>query len=207
MLGDVALAMVLGALLGLERELAHKSAGLRTHMLVAGSAAMLVEVDAPSPPVRCPRSRRSCASTPSRSSRRSSWRWDSWAPARSSGGDDGHVEGLTTAAAMLFSAAVGSAVGLRQFVLAVGATVLALVTLHLVGALEEIVGTAPGAPAGLKDGLAAGTKLSRGIGVFDATALVVGSMIGSGIFIVSAESARVVGSPGWLLAAWAIAGR
>src|SRR5688572_12821540 len=31
-------------------------------------------------------------------------------------------------------------------------------------------------------------------------------MIGSGIFIVSAESSRVLGSPGWLLAAWAIAG-
>jgi APA family basic amino acid/polyamine antiporter len=40
----------------------------------------------------------------------------------------------------------------------------------------------------------------------DATTLVVGSMIGSGIFIVSAESARVLGSPGWLLAAWTLAG-
>src|SRR5262249_59129284 len=40
----------------------------------------------------------------------------------------------------------------------------------------------------------------------DATTIVVGSMIGSGIFIVSAESGRVAGSPGWLLAAWAIAG-
>jgi len=49
-------------------------------------------------------------------------------------------------------------------------------------------------------------RLSREIGVFDATALVVGSMIGSGIFIVSAESARVVGSAGWLLLAWTIAG-
>src|ERR1700694_4120500 len=48
--------------------------------------------------------------------------------------------------------------------------------------------------------------LLRGIGLFDATALVVGSMIGSGIFIVSAESARVLGSAGWLLAAWGIAG-
>jgi APA family basic amino acid/polyamine antiporter len=48
--------------------------------------------------------------------------------------------------------------------------------------------------------------LVRGISTFDATALVVGSMIGSGIFIVSAESARVLGSPGWLLAAWTIAG-
>ena len=48
--------------------------------------------------------------------------------------------------------------------------------------------------------------LHRSIGRFDATALVVGSMIGSGIFIVSAESSRVVGSPGWMLAAWVIAG-
>ena len=36
--------------------------------------------------------------------------------------------------------------------------------------------------------------------------IVMGSMIGSGIFITSAESARLVGSPGWLLAAWALAG-
>ncbi len=48
--------------------------------------------------------------------------------------------------------------------------------------------------------------LRRGIGRLDAAALVVGSMIGSGIFIVSAESARRLGSSGWLLAAWAIAG-
>jgi APA family basic amino acid/polyamine antiporter len=50
------------------------------------------------------------------------------------------------------------------------------------------------------------SELKRGIGLLDATTLVVGSMIGSGIFIVSAESGRVGGSPGWLLAAWAIAG-
>ncbi|MEP6802519.1 MAG: amino acid permease [Acidobacteriota bacterium] len=49
-------------------------------------------------------------------------------------------------------------------------------------------------------------SLRQGIGSFDATALVVGSMIGSGIFIVSAESSRVLGSAGWLLAAWSIAG-
>ncbi len=49
-------------------------------------------------------------------------------------------------------------------------------------------------------------KLERGLGLFDASMIVVGSMIGSGIFLVSAESARLVGSPGWLLAAWAIAG-
>jgi len=36
--------------------------------------------------------------------------------------------------------------------------------------------------------------------------IVIGSMIGSGIFIVSAESSALVGALGWLLAAWAIAG-
>jgi APA family basic amino acid/polyamine antiporter len=49
-------------------------------------------------------------------------------------------------------------------------------------------------------------RLERGLGLLDATMIVVGSMIGSGIFLVSAESARLVGAPGWLLAAWALAG-
>ena len=49
-------------------------------------------------------------------------------------------------------------------------------------------------------------KLVRGLSRLDATMLVIGSMIGSGIFIVSAESARLVGAPGWLLVAWLLAG-
>src|SRR3989440_6237448 len=49
-------------------------------------------------------------------------------------------------------------------------------------------------------------KLVRGLSLVDATMIVIGSMIGSGIFITSAESAKTIGSPGWLLAAWAIAG-
>src|SRR6267142_6139906 len=49
-------------------------------------------------------------------------------------------------------------------------------------------------------------KLVRGLGLIDASMIVVGSMIGSGIFITSAESSRLVGSPGWLLVAWALAG-
>jgi APA family basic amino acid/polyamine antiporter len=49
-------------------------------------------------------------------------------------------------------------------------------------------------------------KLERGLGLLDATMIVVGSMIGSGIFLVSAESSRLVGAPGWLLVAWALAG-
>ena len=48
--------------------------------------------------------------------------------------------------------------------------------------------------------------LIRGLGLIDATMIVVGSMIGSGIFIVSAESTRLIPAPGWLLLAWIVAG-
>ncbi len=44
------------------------------------------------------------------------------------------------------------------------------------------------------------------LGLFDATMLVAGSMIGSGIFIVSAGIAQDVGSSGWLLLIWALTG-
>jgi APA family basic amino acid/polyamine antiporter len=40
--------------------------------------------------------------------------------------------------------------------------------------------------------------------LFDATMVVIGTMIGSGIFLVSADMARLIDSPGWLLAAWAL---
>ena len=47
-----------------------------------------------------------------------------------------------------------------------------------------------------------GQGFLRELGVWDATMMVAGSMIGSGIFIVSADIARLVGSAGWLLATW-----
>lgn len=46
----------------------------------------------------------------------------------------------------------------------------------------------------------------RGLGLLDSTMLVAGSMIGSGIFIVSSIIARQVGSPGWLLVVWLVTG-
>src|ERR1035437_5235570 len=46
----------------------------------------------------------------------------------------------------------------------------------------------------------------RGLGLLDSTMIVAGAMIGSGIFIVSADIARNVGSPGWLLVVWIITG-
>ena len=49
-------------------------------------------------------------------------------------------------------------------------------------------------------------EFQRELRRFDATMMVIGSMIGSGIFIVSADIARTVGGPGWLLMSWVVAG-
>ncbi len=48
--------------------------------------------------------------------------------------------------------------------------------------------------------------LNPSLGLFDSTMIVAGSMIGSGIYIVAGDMARQVGSAGWLLVAWLIAG-
>src|ERR1700685_3309142 len=49
-------------------------------------------------------------------------------------------------------------------------------------------------------------ELVKGLGLTSATMLVMGSMIGSGIFIVSAEISREVNSPSLLIAGWLVCG-
>jgi APA family basic amino acid/polyamine antiporter len=53
---------------------------------------------------------------------------------------------------------------------------------------------------------AAAPHFQQRLGLFDATMLVAGSMIGSGIFLVSADIARDVGSSGWLMLVWIVTG-
>src|ERR687890_187446 len=67
-----------------------------------------------------------------------------------------------------------------------------------VAAKYEATQPQPGAPAP--------GDFVKALTLTDATMLVAGSMIGSGIFIVSADIARTVGSPFWLLAAWILTG-
>ena len=59
-----------------------------------------------------------------------------------------------------------------------------------------------------KDALASNEDAGfvRGLGLFDSTMIVAGAMIGSGIFIVSADIGRQVGAPGWLLVVWLVTG-
>ena len=49
-------------------------------------------------------------------------------------------------------------------------------------------------------------EFKSSLGLLDATMIVAGSMIGSGIFIVSADITRNVGSAGWLIAVWLLTG-
>jgi len=60
--------------------------------------------------------------------------------------------------------------------------------------------------AGASGATATETGFIRELGLFDSVMIVIGVMIGSGIFIVSADMARAIGSPGWLLMAWVLTG-
>jgi putative Mg2+ transporter-C (MgtC) family protein len=138
-LAYVALAMLLGAMIGLEREFADKPAGLRTHMLVAGAAALLVTLsdlmvkefgaDLGSQLVRADPIRIIEAVITGVSF------LGAGTIIRSRSGRQ--VEGLTTAASILLAAALGICVALSQLALAIGVTVLALITLRGVNVLES----------------------------------------------------------------------
>jgi putative Mg2+ transporter-C (MgtC) family protein len=138
-LGVVALAMILGGAIGLEREAKDKPAGLRTHMLVAGAAALLValsdvavqrfSVDLGSSLVRSDPIRIIEAVITGISF------LGAGTILRHRGSD--HVEGLTTAASLLFVAALGVSVALSQVLLAIGVTALVLVTLRGVGLVRR----------------------------------------------------------------------
>lgn len=139
LLAQVAFAAVLGGVVGYEREVAERPAGLRTHMLLASAAALLVglgdllaerftgsehyaalvRVD----PIRIIEAVVTAvaflgAGTIFRH------------------GSRDMVIGLTTAASMLLVAAVGITVGLGQYVLAVGTALLSLLVLRAVRLIE-----------------------------------------------------------------------
>jgi putative Mg2+ transporter-C (MgtC) family protein len=134
-LGYLVLAMFLGGLIGFERERADKPAGLRTHMLVAGSAALLTglgEVLIPhfgintnlvqADPIRIIEAVITGIS---------------FLGAGTIIRRKAEVEGLTTASSLFFVAALGICIALSQFLVAVGATVIVLLTLRVLKWLEN----------------------------------------------------------------------
>lgn len=136
---SVGAAMILGGIIGMEREMARRAAGLRTHMLIAGAAALIVglghlivldftdeafrevlRVD----PVRLIEAVITAVGFVGAGT-----------IIKLREGDE--VQGLTTAASLLMAAGIGIASGLRHFVLAVGASFLSLVVLWLLRRLER----------------------------------------------------------------------
>lgn len=134
-LAYLAIAMTLGAVIGFEREFAGKPAGLRTHMLVAGAAALLVAIsDAVIGRVDAQVAPGLVRSDPIRMIETvitgvTFLGAGTIIRLRA----EHEIEGLTTAATILFAATVGVCVALSQLVLAVGATGLALLTLRGMG--------------------------------------------------------------------------
>ena len=131
------LAALLGGVLGYEREQQGKAAGVRTHMLVAIGSALFVLVpqQAGIEPADMSRVIQGlvagvgflCAGTILKQGR-----------------DEQHVQGLTTAAGLWMTAAIGMACGLGREVTAVLSALLALAVLslvpHVVKAIERVVG-------------------------------------------------------------------
>lgn len=126
----VAVAMALGSLIGFERERMERPAGLRTHMLVAGAAALFASLGnvlvrdfglelnegvLRADPIRVIEAIVTGVS---------------FLGAGTIIRDSGNVRGLTTAASLLFTAAIGLCTALSQFALAAGSTALALLILR-----------------------------------------------------------------------------
>lgn len=129
---SVAIATVLGGIIGAERELANRPAGLRTHAILAAAACLLVKLGdillthfvadsipgvLRADPIRIVEA---VVTGTAFLGAGTIFRHR---------GD--HVEGLTTAASLLLVAAIGISVALRQIVVAVAITALSLVLLRV----------------------------------------------------------------------------
>ena len=129
----ITLAVFLGAVIGLERELAHRPAGLRTHAILAGASAMLVGLgDAMLAHFVSVSSRDLLQVDPMRIVQ-AVVTGVSFLGAGTifRDGNTATIEGLTTAASLLLVAAIGIAVATAQVVLAVYVTGLTLVLLRV----------------------------------------------------------------------------
>jgi putative Mg2+ transporter-C (MgtC) family protein len=130
-------AGLLGAVLGWERESAHKPAGLRTHMLVAIASALFT-VLAELAVIQFPGEGQGLRSDPIRVIQAVSIGigfLGSGVIFVSKSGDT--VRGLTTAASIWATAAIGIAAGLQHYVLAIGATLLLVAVLRGMARFEH----------------------------------------------------------------------
>ncbi|MCD7099923.1 MgtC/SapB family protein [Stenotrophomonas sp. MMGLT7] len=135
-------AMVLGGVLGVERELGKHAAGLRTHMLIAGAAALIVglgdavaehftaeryrsllQVD----PIRLIEAVVACVGFVAAGTILHGARGD-------------QVTGLTTASSLIMAAAIGIACGIGAYAIAIGVSLLCVLVLAMFRRVERRIG-------------------------------------------------------------------
>ena len=140
---STAYAMLLGGVVGFERELKDRPAGFRTHMLVAGAAALLVGLgDLIAEHFTALHSDQLLRIDPIRLIEAvvtAVGFLGAGAIFRRAGGNS--VAGLTTAASLLMVATIGIAAGLHAQVLALGATLITLAVLVILAWVERRAGT------------------------------------------------------------------
>lgn len=140
-LGRATVAMFLGGLIGLERELEDKPAGLRTHMIIATASCLLIGISD------------IIIKFYSESSFSGSLRIDPMRALQAiimgvcilAGGailrdkNERTVRGLTTVVSFLLSSAIGLSAGTGQYILAVGTTILGIIMLLFFQLIEKII--------------------------------------------------------------------
>jgi putative Mg2+ transporter-C (MgtC) family protein len=143
---STAYAMVLGGIVGFERELKNRPAGFRTHMLVAGASALLVGLgDLIANHFTAQHSEQILRIDPIRLIEAvvtAVGFLGAGAIFRRAGGNS--IAGLTTAASLLMVATIGIAAGLHAQFLALGATVITLGVLVFLAWVERRAGTRDG---------------------------------------------------------------
>lgn len=127
------LAAVLGAIIGVEREIKNRAAGFRTHIIVSVGACliMLIGIDAIGD-ISTP-SKRYCKAC------RSSCEWNWVFGSRYYSSKKNGVSGLTTAATLWLSGAIGLAVGIGYYEGAIIATVICLITLVSLKGISDLI--------------------------------------------------------------------
>jgi putative Mg2+ transporter-C (MgtC) family protein len=135
-LAEVAGAMLLGGMIGYEREAADRPAGFRTHMMVAGACALLVGIGGQMLTAFAAQHPNVISADPFRLVGGVVTALGFIGAGTIFRPHGERVEGLTTATSLLLAGAIGVCAALQQWWVAVGATLLALVVLRGLGALE-----------------------------------------------------------------------
>lgn len=137
-LSRVVVALFIGAIIGIEREIKHKPAGVRTHMLVAGASALLLLINQEVVSQFVVDSSANAVSDPTRIIQAIVIGVSFIGAGTILKSDHQNtILYLTTAASILFTAAIGIVVGLGMYLLAASLAAVVVITLWIVGLFEK----------------------------------------------------------------------